>query len=185
MTNPLKKAQVKKIGDSITANKNFILIKYEAINTSTFNDLKTKLKKADSSLTIIKNTLFEKTINLLSKQDKKFKEIKIKFFPLKDPTAIVYLGENWSNALKTFYDFVKNIKNISFKLGILDKVIYDNKELLKISKLPSKNELIAKIISSFKSPTQKLVYSMNFNTNKFVYILKQKSKKEGGGEHNV
>lgn len=184
MINPQKKARVKKIGDSIIDNKNFILVKYHAINTHTFNDLKIKLKKAGSSLTIIKNTLFEKTINILSKKEKKLKDIKTKFFPLKDPTAIIYLGENWSNALKTFYDFVKDIKNISFKLGILDKVLYDNDQLLKISKLPTKDELIAKIISSFRSPAQKLVYSMNYNLNKFVYILKQKSQK-GGGENNV
>jgi len=183
MVNTQKKAQVKKIGDSITVNKNFILVKYQAINTRTFNELKSKLKKADSSLTIIKNTLFEKTINLLSKQDKKLGEIKKKFFPLKDPTAIVYLGENWSNPLKIFYDFVRDIKNISYKLGILDKIVYDHEQLLKISRLPGKDQLIAKIIGSFKNPSQKLVYSMNFNMNKFVYILKQRSKKEGGGEN--
>lgn len=184
MVNTQKKAQVKKIGDSITVNKNFILVKYHAVNTHTFNDLKNKLKKVNSSLTIIKNTLFEKTINLLSKQDKKLERLKTKFFPLKDPTAIVYLGENWSNALKIFYDFAKDIKNISFKLGILDKTLYDRDQLLKISKLPTKDELIVKIIGRFKNPTQQLVYSMNFNINKFVYILKHKSQKRGG-ENNV
>ena len=183
MGNPQKTAQVKKIGDSITKNQNFVLIKYQSINTKTFNDLKVKLKNAGSSLTIIKNTLFEKSVNILGGKDKTLKDIKAKFFPLKDPTAIIYLGENWSKALKAFYDFSKDIKNISFKLGILDKEVYDQNQLLKISQLPGRDQLIANIIGSFKSPTQKLVYSMNYNLNKFVYILKQKSK--GGGENHV
>jgi len=183
MKNPQKTAQVKKIGDSIASDKNFVLVKYQAINTKTFNDLKSKLKSAGSSMTIIKNTLFEKTVNIISGQNKKLKDIKTKFFPLKEPTAIIYLGENWSNALKAFYDFSKDIKNLSFKLGILDKEVYDPDQLTKIAKLPGRDQLIANIIGSFKSPTQKLVYSMNYNLNKFVYILKQKSK--GGGENHV
>jgi len=183
MVNTQKKEQVKKIADSINKNKNFVLVKYEAISTKTFDDLKNKLKKVNSSVTVVKNTLFEKTVNLLSKDNKKIDDLRSGFFPLKDPTAIVYLGENWSEPLKIFYEFAKDIKNLNFKLGILDKTIYDDKQLLKISRLPTKEQLIAKIIGSFKSPTQKLVYASKFNMNKFVYILKQKSKE--GGENNV
>ena len=179
MANSQKKEIVKKIGESIVDNKNFLLIKYQAVNTQTFNDLKNKLKKVNASVTVIKNTLFEKAVNIFSAKEKKLKDIKTKFFPLKEPTAIVSLGENWSLSLKTLSDFIKNVKNISFKLGILDDELYDQNQLLKISKLPGKDQLAVKIISSLQSPARKFVYSLSFNMNKFVYLLKQKSKKEG------
>jgi large subunit ribosomal protein L10 len=179
MANSQKKEIVKKIGESIVDNKNFLLIKYQAVNTQTFNDLKNKLKKVNASVTVIKNTLFEKAVNIFSAKEKKLKDIKTKFFPLKEPTAIVSLGENWSLSLKALSDFIKNVKNISFKLGILDDELYDQNQLLKISKLPGKDQLALKIISSLQSPARKFVYSLSFNMNKFVYLLKQKSKKEG------
>jgi len=176
MANNQKKEIVKKIGESITNNKNFLLIKYQAINAQTFTDLKNKLKKVNASVTVIKNTLFEKAINIFSIKEKKLKDIKTKFFPLKEPTAVVYLGENWSLALKSLSDFIKNVKNISYKLGILDNELYDQNQLLKISRLPGKDQLAVKIISSLQNPTRKFIYSFRFNINKFVYLLKQKSK---------
>jgi len=44
-----------------------------------------------------------------------------------------------------------------------------------MAELPSKEELLGKIIGSMKSPMSKFVYALKFNTNKLVYILKQKS----------
>jgi ribosomal protein L10 len=64
----------------------------------------------------------------------------------------------------------------------LDNELYDQNQLLKISRLPGKDQLAVKIISSLQSPTRKFIYSFRFNINKFVYLLKQKSK-EGGENH--
>ena len=175
MPNSKKIALVQSIADSLKQSKNFILLKYGGVATQTFDSLRKDLKKTGSSLSIIKNTLFEKSINILSTKDKQFKDLRSKFFPLKEATAIIYLGEDWGPSLKTFYEFIQDKKNFSFKFGLLDKEVYPEPQLTKISKLPTRSELMAKLIEQMSNPTRRLVLSMKFNINKFVYILKQKS----------
>lgn len=176
MPNTKKITQVHLITDSLNKNKNFILLKYSGVTTQTFESLRKKLKEVNSSLTIIKNTLFEKTVNILTPKNDLYKNLRQKFFPLKEPTAIVYLGEEWSPALKIYYEFTRNLDKFSFKFGLLDKEIYDEPELKKISQLPSKKDLMAKLISGLNNPTRQVIYAMKSNINKLAFILKQKSQ---------
>ena len=127
---------------------------------------------------MIKNSLLEKAINKV--KDVSFSQLKKQFFPLRNPTAILFLSKNWSQGLKTFFNYTKKETSIAFKIGILDKEIYDKNYLEKIAQLPGENELVAKIIGSMKSSMNKFVYVLKYNSNKFVYILKEKSR---GGDN--
>lgn len=178
MPSSKKITQVQSINQSLTKNKNFILFRYGSIATTKLESLRKDLKKTNSSLTILKNALFEKAINILSSKETVFKNLKKSFFPLKEPSAIIYLGENWSLPLKTYNNFVRDQKNFSYKFGLLDNQIYDPATLEKISLLPAKDELIAKLIGNMTNPSRRLVYSTKYQLNKFVYILKNKAKKQ-------
>jgi len=176
----LKKiAQVQSIDQSLKQTKNFVLLKYSEVPTQLFDGLRKSLKKANSALSVVKNSLFEKAINILSSNDKLFKNLKKNFFPLKESTLIIYLGEDWSRSLKQFSDFSANKKNFTFKFGILDQIIYDSAQLTKIAQLPAKDQLIAKIIGGLTNPARRFTLATKFNINKFVYILKQKSQSRG------
>lgn len=175
MPNSKKITQVKLITDSLNVNKHFIILKYRGVTTKTLEQLRKKLKPINSSLTIIKNTLFEKTINILSVKNKFFKRIRERFFPLKEPSIIIYLGKDWHNALKTYYNFTQNLENFAFRFGILEDEIYDKAQLINISEIPPKDQLVAKLLNQFSDPGRRLVYSMKFNISKLVYILNQKS----------
>lgn len=167
---------VGKLVNLLDKNNNFVLIKLENPKHQSLENLRKELKKTKATFNVTKNTLFEKTINRLSSGRKNFAEIKKSFFPLKETSALLVLSENWSDGLRTFYNFIKTEKTLSFKFGILDGKTYKNTDLLNIAQLPGRDELMAKILGSFKSPTSRVVYAMKFNINKFVYILKQKAK---------
>lgn len=176
MVQQKKKDLLQKIVDFINENSNFSLIKFEKTKHSTLEDLRKTLKKNNASFKVIKNSLLQKALNNLATTNKIFNEFKKNCLPLKDNTAILGLGKNWSEAMKAFFDYSQKEKSLSFKVGILDNEVYTNEKLLVIAKLPSKNQLLGKLISSFKSPMNNVVYSMKFNMNKLVYILTQKSK---------
>jgi len=168
--------QVRSINDSLKKYENFVLIKYTGITTEVFEKLRKSLRKTGSTLSIIKNALFEKAVRILSLKNKLFEEVVENFFPLKNPTAIIYFGKDWSSPLKAFHDFISSQTGFSFKIGLLDKIIYDEAEMTKIARLPTKDQLVAQMIANMTGPSRKLVGSLKFNINKFVYILKQKSK---------
>lgn len=179
MVSTQKQSAVESFVEKLQKNSNFALIKFDKTTHQSLETLRKALKKEQSTFLVIKNTLFEKAINKLALENKKIKELKKKFFPLKETTALLSLGADWSKGLNAFYQFVQKEKTLGFKFGILDNQGYDEIHLTQIAQLPGKDQLMAKIIGSMKNPTAKLVYALKYNTQKFVYILNQKSK---GGE---
>ncbi len=176
MVSKQKKSAVESFIEKLQKNSNFALIKFDKTTHQALETLRKSLKKEQSSFLVIKNTLFEKAINKLALKNKNLKELKKKFFPLKDTSALLSLDSDWSKGLHAFYEFVKKEKTLDFKFGLLDNQNYDASTLTQIAQLPGKNQLMAKIIGSMKSPTAKLVYALKYNTQKIVYILSQKSR---------
>lgn len=176
MVNNNKKNQVDSIFQLVDKNPNILLVKIGKTTHQSLESLRRELRKSNSKIKVIKNTLFEKSVNKIALKNKLFKDLKKQFFPLKETTALVTLGENWSEGLKALYQFSKKDSSVSFKFGLLDESLYDTSKTIQIAQLPSKEELLGKIIGSMKSPMSKFVYALKYNTNKFVYILNAKSK---------
>ncbi len=176
MVNQLKKNQVDSILQLLEKSPNFLLVKTGKTTHQSLESLRRDLRKTNSQIKVIKNTLFEKSINKIALKKIIFNDLKKQFFPLKDTSALVTFGDRWNEGLKTLYLFSKKDTSMTFKLAFLDNDIYNAEKSLQIAQLPSREELIGKIIGSMKSSMSKFVYSLKFNANKFVYILKTKSK---------
>lgn len=177
MADTKKISLVNEITDSIKESKNFVLVKFEKTSHQTLEALRKELKTSDSKIKILKNTLFEKAINKLSGENKLLIDLKNKFFPLRENSAIITFKQDWGKGLKTFYNFIQKEKSISFKFSLFDNQIYDTDTTLKIAQLPTKNELVVKVLGGMKSPTSNFVHALKYNINKFVYILSEQSKK--------
>ena len=95
---------------------------------------------------------------------------------LRENTGLLGFGRDWSLGMNTFFTFSKTDKTVGFKVGVLDKQTYGEESLLRIAELPSRGELVGKMISGMKSPTSHFVNAIKFNIQKFVYILNSKAK---------
>lgn len=175
MVNTAKKNQVDSIFQLIEKNPNILLVKIGKTTHQGLEMLRKELRKSDSKVKVIKNTLFQKAVNKIAIKNKVFVDFKKQFFPLKETTALITLGDRWNEGLKAFYLFAKKDSTLNFKLALLDKTLYNAEKATQIAQLPSREELLGKIVGSMKSPMSKFVYALKYNTNKFVYILKQKS----------
>jgi len=176
MANTQKQETIKSYLDLIGSNQSFILVKFEKVTHGNLEQLRRDLKKSQARLKIVKNSLLEKAVNRLATAKNIFFRLKHDFFPLKNNTALVSFGSDWSGGLKAFYDFIQKEKNLGFKCAIIDNLAYNEESTTRLARLPNRYELIAKIIGSLNSPSSRLVATLKFNTNKLVYILKQKSK---------
>ena len=179
MKNQKKLSQQSSVSDFLKESENFALIKFEKTTHIALEGLRKELRKAGSKVKVIKNTIFTKAINKLA-NEKEYADLHTfqkQAKSLKDNTAVIGLGKDWSNGLNAFAKVAKTEKSVSFKLGFLDKTTYDAVSLDKISKLPSRGELIAKILGSMKSPMSRFVYAMKFPAKKFAYVMSAQSKK--------
>lgn len=179
-----KKQIVNKLIEELQNNKNCLFLSYQNLKTKEIDTLKKELKKTKTKFSIVKNTLLEKALNIIGIKNNQYREIKKQIAPLKNPTAIAFFNDKnqWLDGLKIFYKFITNQKKLNFRLGFFENNLYQANQLLQLSLLPSKNEILAKLISSIKNPVQKFILTTNNPIKKFVFILNQKSMK--GGEKN-
>ncbi len=177
MVNKQKILKVKEIQDLLKKSKNIVLLSFNKTSHQSLEGLRKELRKKGSSIRIIKNVLFEKAVNKLSIENKQYLEFRKKFFPLKKSTAILLFKDDWSKGLKAFSEFVKKDESMDFKFGLIDNLLYDYKDIKKIAQLPTKDELITKILLCMKSPFMKFIYAGKYNSQKLAFMLNSK-----GGE---
>ena len=87
------------------------------------------------------------------------------------PTAVVVSGEEASLAAKELFAFAKNAP-VEVKGGLIGNDVFDTKQMEVYSKLPTKQELIAKLLGTMNAPIQNFVYILNAVPEKFVRTLK-------------
>lgn len=171
-----KQTQLTALTEVLNKSSNFALVKHDKTKHIALEKLRRELKKNDSSLQVVKNSIIEKAVVKLAQRDASMKKFATNAFPLKETTALVSFNADWSGGVSAFFNYSQKEQTLSFKAGILDDTVYNADDLMKIAKLPSRPQLIAKLIGSMKSPMYSLVYAMKFNIQKFVYILNEKSK---------
>lgn len=176
MVNQDKKTQVDSLTTKLEANKNFLIAKIDKTSHQNLELLRRELRKASSTIKVVKNSYFEKAVNKLASKNKSYMDLKKNFLPLNSSSMIVFLDNAWDKGLKAFYEFTQKEKSLSFKLSLLDNTVYGDADTTKIAKLPGRDQLVAKILGSMQAPTSKFVYSLKYNTSKLVYILQAKSK---------
>lgn len=179
MKNQKKLSQLAIVTDYLRKSDNFALIKFEKTKHTALESLRRELRKSGATIKIVKNTIFTKSINKLAAEKERgslrpFQKIAKS---LKENSAVMSLGNDWSLGMNAFAQVAKKDKSIAFKFGFLDKIPYDAPTMEKLSNLPSKAELMAKIIGSMKSPLSNFVRNIKFPTQKFVMVLNAKVKK--------
>lgn len=175
----LKKQTVfQELNTFIKKYPNLAILKFDKTNHSTLEQLRKILIKNDARLKVVKNSLLQKLFSTLLTKDEKLKSFYNKAkTSLKENSALLGLSSEWSKGLNSFATFSEKEKSLSFKLGFLDQEVYEAAQMTTISKLPPKEQLIGKVIGSLNAPVSKLTYSIKFNVNKLVYVLKAKGVK--------
>lgn len=179
MKNQKKLSQVSVVTDFLTKSNNFALIKFENTKHVALEALRKELRKSGSIIRVVKNTIFTKSINKLAAEKERgnLRSFQKMAKSVKENTAVISFGNDWSMSMNAFAKIAKTDTSISLKLGYLDNVSYDAAAMEKLSNLPSKMELMAKIIGSMKSPSSRFVRAIKFPTEKFVMVLNAKVKK--------
>ena len=175
MPNTQKKDIVAAVTNSIGNEANFALVEFDKISHKEFEEMRRDLKKIGAKLQVIKNTLFEKAVNQLSQSSDSYKKIREESFPLQNKSALLTFAEDWMNGLKKYQEFSKGNEHLLFKLGLIEKIPYNQEGLTKLSLLPSREELIAKFIGTIKNPMARTTRSLKSPLQKLVFVLSQRS----------
>jgi len=162
-----KEAQVKELNSIFSKMTAGVLIDYRGIEANQIVELRKKLNDSSSTMKVIKNTLAR-----IASKDTPFAELVDQFTKTR---AIVYSDGDPVEQAKVLSEQAANINNLKILAGILvgegKTNILDSSQVEALSKLPSREELIVKLLFLFHSPANQFVRTLNAVPVKFVLTL--------------
>ena len=148
----------------------YIFVDYRGLTFSEATELRKRLRKVDTDLKIVKNTLGK--IAAANAEVEGLDEL------LAGPTAIAYVHGDPAKAAKTIQDFIKEKKKSAIRGGKLQRLVLSSAEIEALAALPSREQLIAQVVGAIASPLQGLANVLSGPIRGLVVVLGQVQEKQ-------
>lgn len=149
LTKEQKQKQISDIKDKFSRAKAAVVVDYMGITVSEADAMRKELREADVDYTVFKNTLVKEAL-----KDTDFSEM---FDYLKGSSAFAISYEDPTSPARIIGNTIKQIEKMSLKCGFIEGSFFDSEGIKQMAALPSKEELIAKLIGSMNAPLTNLV----------------------------
>ncbi len=159
-----KKAIVSEVTEKLKSSCAGVLVDYQGINVEDDTKLRKSLREADVDYLVIKNTLLKRAaenagIDDLSKS-------------LHGSTALAISKSDYVAASKILCNFAKDHDFFKIKAGFIDSKAINDKEVLNLAKLPSREVLIAQVLGGLNAPISGFATVLNGTLRGLVIALK-------------
>jgi large subunit ribosomal protein L10 len=157
-----KQAMVSEVSGQLKGAQAVIVAEYRGLNVELVTQLRTKARKSGLYLRVLKNTLARRAI-----QGTPFEKLTDEMYgPLmygiaQDPVA----------GAKVMSEFAKDNELFVIKAGAMPGSLMSAKDVKALALLPSREELLAKLMGTMQAPVAKLVRTMNEVPARFVRTL--------------
>lgn len=139
-----KKALAQEIVEKIKDSKSVVFVDYNKLTVAEVSELRRKCRQAGCEYKVYKNTLLRKAFNELGYNQ--FDN------DLNGPTAVAFAGDETSAAKVMVAASKDYADKIVLKSALVDNAYVDKNGVKALASMPSKEELIAKMLGSMQAP---------------------------------
>jgi len=152
MNRDQKAAVVDDIAEQIGAAEAVFAVDYRGISVPQVAELRTRLREADATFRIVKNSLTERAADRAGEGD-------IKAL-LDGPTALTFVRGDAAVAAKALADAQKATEVLGFKGGIMGGAVVTAEDIAAIARLPARDVLYGRLVGIVAAPLTGLVRSL-------------------------
>ena len=149
----LKKPIVEEISASIKDAQSVVLVDYRGLTVEQDTELRKQLREAGITYKVYKNTMMNFAF--------KGTDFESLIPYLEGPSAVAISTEDATAPARVLCKFAKTANALEVKGGVVEGVAYDGKGIENISKIPSREELLSKLLGSIQSPIANFARVMN------------------------
>ncbi len=162
MPTPQKEMVISELCDIIKQSSGAILTDYRGLTVAEISVLRKRLRAIDSEYHVVKNTLYRRAIGQDATE-------KLGVY-LTGPTAILFIRSDMVASAKTLSDFLRETRkpDVKIKGAWIDGKIFSADQVIEISKLPPREQIVAQLISSLNAPASNLIGTLNNILGEFV-----------------
>ena len=148
-----KAAVIEEVAGQIQESEAIFAVDYRGISVPQAAELRTRLRDADASFRVVKNTLSERAADQAGADG-------LKDY-LEGPTAMTFVRGDAAAAAKALNDFARANGLLAFKGGWMNGAPLSADEIVAISRLPSREVLYGRLVGMVAAPLTGLATSLN------------------------
>ncbi|HXM87151.1 MAG TPA: 50S ribosomal protein L10 [Solirubrobacteraceae bacterium] len=174
MNREQKAVAIEEIVTQIDESQAIFAVDYRGISVPQVAELRAKLRDADATFKVVKNSLTERAADQAGAET-------LKQY-LAGPTALTFVRGDAATAAKAIADYAKATQLLPFKGGLMDGDTLDVEQIRSLSRLPSREVLYGQLVGVVASPVSGLVRTLNALVSGLAVALGQVNQKKESGE---
>ena len=161
-----KQKDLNALTEELSNSKSAMVVGFNKVTVAKDQEFRNQLRSAGAKFQVVKNTIAR-----LAVKDSAYSDIEGNFQGM---SAIAWTDTDPVVLSKTVSKFVKDNKDFySFKTGVVEGKVVDFSQVESIASLPSKEELIAKLLFVLNAPAQQIVSVINAVPRNLAVVIKQ------------
>ena len=140
----LKQPIVQEISDNIKDAQSLVVVDYRGLTVAEDTELRKALREAGITYKVYKNTLVKRAI-----AGTEFESLTDS---LEGPNAFAMSATDATAPARVLAEFAKKAPKLEIKAGVVEGTFYDAKGIAAIANIPSREELLSKLLGSIQSP---------------------------------
>jgi large subunit ribosomal protein L10 len=160
-----KTEQTEKLNADLKNVSNAVVATYSKLTVMQDYELRKALRSAGAKYKVVKNTLAERAA--------KGTKIEGALKDLAGVTSIAYTTGDPVAMAKALTKYAKDTPEFTFKVGVVEGRVISIKEIEALATMPSKEELMSKLLFLMNAPAQRLVTAMNAVGRNLAVVVDQ------------
>jgi len=155
--------QIQELHELFSGMEMAVLTDYRGLTVEEISDLRSKLRDAEASYRVVKNTL-----SIRAADGTPLEAVKEYFT---GPVAILYTAGDPVGPAKALMDFIKRNDKLEAKIGILSGNTIETADIKRLAAMPSRDAMLATTLASMNAPVSNFVRTLNEIPSGFVRVL--------------
>lgn len=170
ITHEKKEVLVKEYLDQLNVSEAVIITSYRGLRVTQVEQLRRKIREAEGSFAIVKNTLAERAL--------KEAGLPVVEEMLTGPVGIGFCHHNVSGVAKAISDFSKQNELLAIKGGLLGNRVIDEAGVRNLANLPSLDVLRAQLLGLINAPASQLAGVVAGGVRQLVNVFNAYAEKD-------
>jgi len=163
LTREQKRKIIEDLKEKIAKQKAMIFVDFAGLKVKDLSSLRKRIKAAGNELKIAKKTL----LGLIFKKA----GIEIETKKLKGEIAVVFGYSDEISPAKIIWQFSQGNPNLKILGGFFEKKFREAQDIVSLAQLPSKEELLAKLVGSISAPISNFINVLQGNIKGLIAVL--------------
>jgi len=160
-----KEEELNELKKDLAEAKNMIVAQFQGMTVAQDTDLRQKIRATNSQYRVVKNTLAK-----IASQGTPAENLSKSF---DGPTAIAYNASDPVSLAKALTAYAKTNPLFVFKAGMVEARVVNIEDFAAIAAMPSKEELIAKLLFLLNAPAQRIAVAANGVARNLAVVIGQ------------